>query len=142
MEKDFDIARAASRGDSDRQFKIGGELFTRRKTVRPEAVKPWEDVGPLTPHEEVLKAIDQTILNLIEPGTKGEDHKRWRELRKREEPDALNLGDLLELTTWIVSQQSSRPTSPPVLSSASPEPGGTSSTDDSSSPVTEEESTD
>lgn len=133
--KNFDEQRAL-RLKADRGFQIGGEQFVRRASVRPEAVEPWERVGsdPDLTSKDVLGAMDETIINLIEPGTKGEAHRRWVKLRGRE-ADAINLGDLIDLVTWLIEEQAQRPTLP--SSNSSPEPGttGTPSTDGSSSPV-------
>lgn len=129
--RDFDIARTA-RATADLEFKIGGETFVRRAACRPEDTKPWEDVGALTPQADVLAAVDQTVKNLIEPGVKGEAHRRWDALRKRDE-DALTLGDLIALVVWLVEEQAARPTVPPGDSSNVREIPGTGSTGGSSS---------
>lgn len=133
--KNFDEARAA-RASSPRDFQIGGEVFVWKASVRPEATKPWEDVTGMTPQAEVLGAIDQTVKNLIEPGVKGEAHKRWDTLRQRED-DALSLGDLIGLITWLIEEQANRPTVPSSGSSNVRELPGTSSTGGSSSQDTQ-----
>lgn len=137
--KDFDTARQ-ERAQADRGFLIGGEQFIRRASVRPEATKPWEDVDLTTSHDATLAAIDETVTNMIEPGAKGEAHKRWAKLRERED-DAISLGDLLDLVQWLVQEQAARPTVPPSNSSDEPEDSGTSSTGGSSSPATPAAST-
>lgn len=132
--KNFDEQRR-KRLEQDRGFTIGGETFIRRPSVRPEAVSPWEAVAsnPAMSNTDILAAIDETIINLIEPGEKGEAHKRWHKLREREE-DALNLGDMIDVITWLVEEQAQRPTQPSSDSSSEPGTTETPSTDGSSSP--------
>ncbi len=132
--RNFDDQRAL-RTQGDRGFQIGGEKFIRRASVRPEATRPWEDVSLETTHEATLAAIDETVLNMVEPGTRGEAHKRWMKLRERED-DAITLGDLLELVQWLVGEQAHRPTEPPSNFSDEPEEVGTRSMGGSSSPET------
>lgn len=135
--KNFDEQRAA-RALADRGFQIGGETFTRKASVRPEATEPWEAITLESTSKETLANIDETVCNMIEPGVKGADHKRWLELRKREE-DAVTMGDLLELVQWLIAEQSARPTEQPSSSSVEPEELGTSLTEDSSSTDSPEE---
>lgn len=133
--KNFDEQRAL-RGKGNRKFQIGGEVFTRRSSVRPEAVAGWEEIGKRGSEmgsEEVLETMDQVICNLIEPGPQNRDHKKWRKIRSREE-DPITLDDMIELITWITEDMTGRPTQQSEPSSEAPEPTGTSSTDDSSSP--------
>lgn len=137
--KDFDVERA-ERAQVDRTFKLGGETFTRKATVRPEATEPWEGVTAVSTQTETLAAIDATIRNMIEPGDKNEAHARWKKLRQREE-DAVSLGDLIELITWLVEEQTARPTEPQRNFSVVPDDTGTTSTEGSSSPETPEAST-
>ena len=137
--RDFDIQRKI-RAEADRTFMIGGEKFVRRASVRPEATQPWDDVQAETPQAETLAAMDETLLNLIEPGSRGEAHKRWKALRQREE-DAITLGDMIELFQWLVGEMTGRPILPPLSSFEEPGANGTSSTDGSSLPDLQEAST-
>jgi len=139
--KDFDVLRK-QREAQDRMFQIGGETFVRRASVRPEAVEPWESVGsnPDITSGDVIARMDETVINLIEPGPKGEAHKRWKALRARED-DAVNLGDMIDVITWLVEEQSARPTQSPGSFSGEPDTTGTPSTGASSPPVLQEVST-
>ncbi len=125
--KNFDLERA-KRASQNRQFKIGGVTLTRRASVRPEAMMEWEAVTPLTPPADVIAAIDNTIVAMVENG----GHKAWKALRARED-DAVTLGDMLEVMQWLVEEQSGRPTLPPSPSSTEPVSSGTTSTGASSS---------
>ena len=127
---DFDVDRAAREG-YDRSFKIGGETFNRRASVRPETTAQWESLSPGMAQPKVLKVIDETVLGLIEPGEKGEAHARWKALRERDD-DPLNLRDLLDLVPWLIQEQAARPTEPPSNSSDEPVASGTTSTGGSS----------
>ena len=140
---DFDQERQA-RVARLRTFRIGGEQFTVRASVRPEALLDWESVGGDTSAEETLRVIDSTILALVENenGQAGA-HERWQALRTRED-DAVSLEDLLDVMAWLMEQQTGRPTVQPSDSSTKPEQAGTNSTDASSSaasPVEPEPST-
>lgn len=133
--KNFDELRA-TRVERDRKFQIGGETFTRRPAVRPEALAKWEHIGKHGSEmtsEEVLADMDETICNLIEPGASSRDHKRWHKLRERDD-DPITGDDMISLITWIVEDMTDRPTVPSGTSSDEPERTGASSTDDSSSP--------
>lgn len=134
--KDFDLDRNI-RSALDRTFKIGGQKFTRRASVRPEATLEWEGIRFMdpssSPAEEFLGILDRTIIGLIEPGTNGKDHGRWAKLRARED-DPITTQDMLELIPWLIEEMAGRPTMPPSNSSGEPGPSGTSSTDDSSEP--------
>ncbi len=142
---DFDIERA-ERQKADRSFKIAGETFARRASVRPEALEEWEDYTPIGRSQaEALAVIDRTIKALIEPGAKGEAHKRWDNLRKRDD-DPVTLADMIGLRDeegvllrdgliqWLTAEMAGRPTGPSVSSSGGPGASETSSTEGSSSP--------
>lgn len=120
---------------AQREFQLGGETFTARARVRPEAFMEWDSMDMAnTPASEILVMADKTILDLIEK--KDDAHARYRALREREE-DPLNLEDLTDLIQWLVEVQSGgRPTEPSPDSSSSPEETGTRSTEDSSSTAT------
>jgi hypothetical protein len=139
--KNFDDHRKkrAEATRAEREFLLGGEPFTARASVRPEAFMRWDSMDmENTPAAEILAVADETILSLIEK--KDDAHARYRALREREE-DAVNLEDLTDLIQWLVEVQSGgRPTEPSPASSSSPAETGTPSTDASSSPDSEEES--
>jgi len=140
MPKDFDDHRRkkAEATRKEREFILGGEPFTARATVRPEAFAAWDSLNmeEATP-TEILKTADDTILQMIEK--KDGAHDRYRAVRERDDDDAIGLEDLTDLIQWLVEVQSGRPTEPPSDSGPSPSETGTSSTADSSSPEPEEE---
>jgi hypothetical protein len=123
---------------AEREFILGGEHFTARARVRPEAFMEWDSLDmETTPASEILEKADATILSMIEK--KDNAHDRYRALRERED-DALNLEDLTDLVQWLVEVQSGgRPTEPASDSSTSPDETGTSLTDSSPSPESKEE---
>jgi hypothetical protein len=138
--KDFDDHRKkkdeATR--AERVFQLGGEQFTARARVRPEAFMEWDSMDmEKTPASEILVMADRTILSLIEK--KDGAHDRYRAVRANEE-DPISLEDLTDLIQWLVEVQSGgRPTERSSDSSTSSEETGTSSTDSSPSPGSEEE---
>jgi hypothetical protein len=124
---DFDRDRE-QRHSADRQFKIGGEVFTRRPAVRPEAMTAYEDLTPGASASEAVEVIDNLILAFLEPS----DHERYRALREREE-DPLNVTDLNDLVRWLIIETTRRPTQQPSPSTAGSEPTGIRSMENSSS---------
>jgi hypothetical protein len=123
---------------AEREFQLGGEQFTAKARVRPEAFMEWDSMDmEETPASEILVMADRTILSLIEK--KDGAHDRYRAVRENEE-DPLSLEDLTDLIQWLVEVQSGgRPTEKSSGSSTSPDETGTNSTDNSPSPESEEE---
>lgn len=130
--KDFDVTRTPASLD-ERTFQLGGETFTRRTGVRPEALVGFDELKADTPPGEVLKIVDGLILSLIAP----DEAEAWKALRAREE-DPVTLGDMNAVASWLVEQEADRPTKQSAPSSRSRGRSGTSSTEGSSSPVTPE----
>lgn len=133
MPKNFDEKRAARAAFMDRDFILGGEQFTMKASVRPEALVRYESLEESDNIETTMAIIDDLIIAFLEPGSGGEAHNRYRTLRERES-DPISVEDLQELVEWMMEVYSARPTVPPGDSSESPGTTGTSSTDDSSSP--------
>lgn len=142
MPKNFDDHRQkkAEATRAQREFVLGGEPFTARASVRPEAFMEWDSLDmENTPPAVILQTADNTILTMIEK--KDDAHNRYRAVRERED-DAISLDDLVELIQWLVEFQSgtkedgetpSRPTEPSSASATSQGETGTPSTPDSSS---------
>ena len=100
----------------DRQFKVEGETFTWRP-VRPEEQSELADIlskeGPDSEDPNYQwKLMDRQVLLFLEE----EGHERWRELRSRSE-NAVTIGQLLDIVSWLVEVQSDRPTEQPSPSS-------------------------
>lgn len=156
---DFDKARI-ERAERDKQtakereFRIGGEKFTWRPGVRPEALSDLalikagkrdkegnllrdadgEIVDAGTPMNESIAIIDGIIVDMIE--SSDDAHTRWRELRSRQD-DPITLDDMQAVVQWLVEQQTGRTPTPPRSRSGSGRGGtGTRSTVGSSSQVT------
>lgn len=125
--KDFDEARA-ERMQRDRSFKIGGETFTRRLAVRPEAMEEFARMRRDEAELAGFEIFDRTFYAFVEP----EGHERWKQLRERED-DPLNYADIMEVCGWLVAEETGRPTRALSLSTPGPERSETTSTDDSSS---------
>lgn len=131
---DFDTPRIEAwreRHDQDRTFKIGGETFTYRVAVPPEALVPWLSMNEAMSEDEAISNADTTVLNFLEPG----QEEKWRSVRRPDLEPPLTTEDLLELCRWLMRQQTGRPTgtsSDSSRGSRTPE-SGTTSTDASSS---------
>ena len=126
--KDFDEGRIAPA--SDRTFRIGGETFVRKATVRPEALLGWDGITPESKSTETLKVVDQLISDFVtEPA-------KWRELRQREE-DPVSLQDMMKIVEWLIAGVTGFPTTAPSPSGPGsvPIPVGANSTAISPSPV-------
>lgn len=127
--RDYDVGRRA-RLARDREFRIGGETFVRRATVRPEEWAEWEDLTPGIDLVEFMAVLDRTVCALIEPDDDAAG--RWMALRERGD-DAITFEDARDVIAWLVGEQAGRPTDLPLVSTVPPVAIGTSSTDDSSS---------
>lgn len=129
--KNFDEARA-ERAERDRSFAIGGETFTYRASVAPEALLAWNEAagGEVEVGErEWLKLFDETISAFLEPG----QDEKWAEVRAPERDDPISIEDMTELVRWLFSETTHRPTGQSSGSSDSADDSGTSSKESSSS---------
>lgn len=132
--KDFDQERAA-RAAAPLSFKMGGEDFTVRSSVAPEALSGLDEINDKeAPLSRVFEVLDGVISQFLV----AEDGPRWRELRARTE-DAVGMQDISSLVKWLTEEAmgevTGRPTSPPDDSSSGQASTGTSSTGGFSSPV-------
>jgi hypothetical protein len=100
--KDFDELLA-----KDRQFKVQEQVFTWRD-VRPEVLSAFEvEVNGDDPNA-VWDLIDKQILLFLPEA----DQERWKELRKRED-SPVTIGQMNGVLTWLMEEQTGRPTEPP-----------------------------
>lgn len=133
--KNFDEARK-EREQRDRSFQIGGEDFTYRPAVAPEAILRWsqmtggEMADELT-EEQALAIFDETVVAFLEPG----QEEQWAKVRDPEAAHPLNISDLRELVSWLFEEQTGRPTEPPSDSSDGPESPGTGTRSTGGSPL-------
>lgn len=127
---DFDVDRAA-KYEQDRSFKIGGEKFIHRPSVRPELMADWEDISTTTPAREVLAITDALIVAWLDTDADPTGPDRYKALRQRDS-DPIGGGDLSALVTWLYRQSTRRPTVPPSPSSDGSGATGTTSTATSS----------
>lgn len=115
--QDFDTARD-ERLKADRSFKIGGETFTHRAAVAPEEIMGWNDLtegtaGADTPGSGWLKALDETVLVILEPG----QEELWAKVRDPKlQPQPLSVGDLVKVMEWLIEKVVATPTSEPAAS--------------------------
>lgn len=128
---DFDIDRAA-RYEEDRTFKIGGETFTHRPTVRPERMAAYEEMPLDITATEATKLTDDLIVAWLDTTNDPDAVDRYRKLRERED-DPIGGGDLSDIIRWLYRQSTRRPTQSPAPSSDGSGATGTTSTETSSS---------
>jgi hypothetical protein len=132
--KNFDIERAKrNRTREERTFQIGGEVFTLKNRVRPEALAGFDDLTKDSTVGETMAAWDEMFLTMVEP----EDDAAGRYARLRtDDADPLGLDDLQELVEWMLEEVGgNRPTTPSSASTPTPAGTGTPSTGVSSLPV-------
>ena len=128
--QDFDIERA-KRWEEDRRFKIGGEVFTHKPTVRPELMTAYEDMAGSATGTEALAIMDALIVGWLDTTEDPEALDRFRALRERED-DPLGGGDLSDIVKWLYQNSARRPTTASTSSDAGRTTTGTTSTDGSS----------
>lgn len=127
--KDFDAAREERNDPAvDRTFRIGGELFEYRSSVRPEDLVAYDELTLSTPAGEVLRVADETIKVFLKDD---DNRERWDALRARTE-DPITGRDINDLTVWLIQMQTGRPTPAPSPSGDGRAPNGTPSTENSS----------
>lgn len=128
--KDFDQERAG-RGTEDREFRIAGEVFTRRVTVRPETLSAWNGLSPVDADAHALQVCDETIMAILVP----EDVAKWEDVRGRTD-EPITAEDMGLIVQWALEGMARRPTDPSLGSATTPSAtDGTTSTDVSASPV-------
>lgn len=134
--KDFDTERVAvwrERLEQDRTFRLGGQEFTYRVMVAPEALAPWFSLTGDEDEIDAIAAMDKTVLAFLEPG---QDEKWWAARSPDVEPPITGR-NILDLCKWLLEEQAGRPTGKPSGSSpeSATEGSGTTSTAGSDSPV-------
>jgi hypothetical protein len=96
----------------ERTFVVRGETFTWQD-VRPEvltAFQPEAEVDPERPETnvDIWKQLDEQISLFLVP----EDRERWSKLRARDE-NPVTIIQLNEILTWLVGEQTERPSQTP-----------------------------
>lgn len=132
--KDFDAIRQARYDQQDPDFKIGGEVFRRKVSVRPEEIMEWEDLTGMEAASEQMRIIDNAVLAFIDIDDDPGAHVRYRNVRENAEPP-LGVADIQSLLRWLIESNADRPTGRPGDSSPGPEAAGMTLTDGSSSPA-------
>lgn len=91
----------------DREFKVQDQTFTWRD-VRPEVLSSFTiDTNGDDPNA-VWDLMDKQILLFLP----AEDQERWKELRAREDAP-VTIGQINAVLTWLMEEQTGRPTEPP-----------------------------
>ena len=98
----------------DREFQVQDQTFTW-KDVRPEVLSSFDvDVNGDDPNA-VWGLMDKQIVLFLSK----EDAARWKELRKREDAP-VTIGQMNAILTWLMEEQTGRPTEAPSPSEAGP----------------------
>ena len=111
MPKDFNDLLA-----KDRSFIVQDKTFTWRD-ISPEALTMF-DPDKITGKNgddpnTVWKLMDAQILLFIEPT----QHEMWTELRARQE-SPVTIAQINAILTWLMEEQTGRPTEPPSPSAS------------------------
>ena len=107
MPKDFNDLLA-----QDRQFKVQDQTFTWRD-VRPEVLTAFEMDANGDDPNAVWNLMDAQILLFLED----DGHERWKKLRAREE-SPVTIGQINAVLTWLMEEQTGRPTEAPSPSAS------------------------
>ena len=91
----------------DREFKIQDQTFTWRD-VRPEVLTMFETNVNGDDPNAVWDLMDRQILLFIS----ADEHERWKELRAREDAP-VTIGQINAVLTWLMEEQTGRPTEQP-----------------------------
>ena len=100
--KDFNELLAA-----EREFRVQDQTFKWRD-VRPEVLTEFEADANGDDPNAVWSLMDRQILLFLTP----EDQERWKELRAREEAP-VTIGQMNAVLTWLMEEQTGRPTEQP-----------------------------
>jgi glycosidase len=105
MPKNFDDLLS-----KDRSFIVRGETFTFHD-VKPEVLSSFKANGKSDPWQ----LIDAQINLFLSES----DQKRWKELRSRD-AEPVTIAQMNDLLTWLLEEQTDRPTNPPSPSVSGP----------------------
>jgi hypothetical protein len=128
--KDYDAERQQRHKEreqalGDRQFKLGGEIFTYRANVSYDVLRRLTSDAPLT-GSAYIDAIELSCLEMIEDDD--DAHKRFIALSSRDK-DPVTLEDLQAVFSGLVEDAFKRPTQASLPSGVTDAATGTSSTE-------------
>ena len=127
---DLDAERDA-RVNPNRTFKIGGEEFTFKPGLAPEALTDYFRVHkePDTPDAEVLRVLDQTVLKCLEAG----QEDKWLKVRDPDLPYPITATDIYRVINVVIEGTTGRPFEPQSGSGNGQKPAETTSKESSPS---------
>lgn len=106
---DFDQERSELYVDQEREFKIAGQTFSLRQSVRPEVIAIWEELPPDAGSSLVYSTLDRLIKEfLVDDGSR----ERWDEVRAQEE-DPITVRDLWQVWYFVLENNVRFPTRQP-----------------------------
>jgi hypothetical protein len=107
MPRDFDDLLS-----KDHKFTVRGETFAY-KEVRPEILTAFEPSTNGKGEDDVWALMDEQILLFLEDS----EHERWKTLRAREK-DPVTIAQINAILTWLMEEQTGRPTQTPSPSAS------------------------
>ena len=99
---------------SERQFKVQDQVFTWCD-VRPEILTAFEPEENGDDPNSIWKTLDQQILLFLDPAE--DSPERWKKLRARED-QPVTIAQLNSILTWLMEEQTGRPTEAPSPSAS------------------------
>jgi hypothetical protein len=97
----------------DREFTVGGETFHWRD-VRPEVLTSFEpSANGADDANAAWRLMDDQILLFVAP----EEHERWKAVRERDD-QPVTIAQINAILTWLMEQQTGRPTEAPSPSAS------------------------
>lgn len=94
----------------EREFRVQDQTF-KWKDVRPEVLSSFEVDANGDDPNAVWDLIDRQILLFLP----ADEQERWKELRAREDAP-VTVGQMNAILTWLMEEQTGRPTEPPAPS--------------------------
>jgi hypothetical protein len=91
----------------EREFRVQDQTF-KWKDVRPEVLSEFETGVNGNDPNAVWDLMDRQILLFLPT----EDQERWKELRAREDAP-VTIGQINAVLTWLMEEQTGRPTEQP-----------------------------
>ena len=91
----------------EREFRVQDQTFAW-KDVRPEILTAFETDTNGNDPNAVWDLMDRQILLFLSE----DEQKRWKELRARED-SPVTIGQMNAVLTWLMEEQTGRPTEPP-----------------------------
>lgn len=111
--------------DDGNDLPLVAEEFYVRANVGYQGIKRVAALSEASSGDETFSAIEYSVFSMIDPG----DNALGRFKQVIDNPDdPVTFDDLVELQTWLLTEQTSLPPTEPQPSASTPTPNGSSST--------------